>query len=72
MDTGTKHYTSNDLEWVPLGETDWKRASITLQEGESAWQPGSTKRVIWGPCIVNYQSAPDGGVDAHTEEIPSS
>jgi hypothetical protein len=67
-----KHYTHSDIEWVPLGESGWKRASVTLNEGDSAFQPGSTKRVIWGPCIVNYEQAPDGGISANTEEIPST
>jgi hypothetical protein len=66
------HYDSNNLEWVPLGESGWRRASVTLNEGDTAWQPGSTKRVLYGPLIVNYQEAPDGGVDATTEEIPST
>ena len=66
------HYDYDSLEWVNLGDSGWKRASVTLAEGETAWQPGSTKRVIFGPCVVLYEQAPDGGTDARTEPIPAS
>jgi hypothetical protein len=66
------HYAYEELEWIDLGGTGWRRASVTLDEGDSAWQPGSTKRVIYGPGVVMYQQAPDGGIDATVEALPSS
>jgi hypothetical protein len=60
-------YTYDDLDWVSLGESGWRRASVTLDEGDTAYQPGSTKLVIIGPGTVTYEQAPDGGIDANLE-----
>ena len=65
------HYAYDDMEWVKLGETGWSRASVTLDESDTAWQPGSTKRVIYGPAVVTYEIAPDGGASATVEDVPS-
>jgi hypothetical protein len=61
------HYGYDELEWIPLGDTGWSRASVTLDARDTASDPGSTKRVIYGPGIVTYDRAPDGGVGASVE-----
>lgn len=39
-----------------------------LEEGESAWNPASTKdRHVWGPCKITYVRHRDGGIDARVE-----
>lgn len=61
------HCTAEQLDWISLGGTGWKRAAVTLGEGDSAWNPASTKHVIHGPAVVMYERAPDGGVTARVE-----
>lgn len=63
------HYDLSDLDWIDLGETGWKKASVTLDKGDSARDPSSTHRKIYGPAIVTYQQAPDGGIDALVEDL---
>lgn len=49
----------------PLG-TRWPaKATVELGEGDSSWNPASTKRVISGPCRVQYEQHQDGGIDAY-------
>lgn len=43
------------------------RVTIALAVGDTAWNPGSTKRLIDGPTRVRYTLWPDGGVDAYLE-----
>lgn len=63
------HYSYGQLDWQPLGD-GWERAVATLAEGDSAWNPASTKHVLYGPSVVTYDRAPDGGIVA-TERIRS-
>ena len=51
----------DNLNWVPLGE-GWYKAEVSLKEGDSAWNPASTKRELYGPATVLYRKAPDGGI----------
>lgn len=39
---------------------------ITVSEGSWAWNPASTKGVIWGPVVIRYTQYPDGGIEAIT------
>lgn len=57
------HIDPDQLDFQPTGG-GWERADLTLGRGDSAWDPSSTKRVIYGPARVRYVRAPDGGVDA--------
>ena len=36
--------------------------TVEVAEGESAWHPGSTKRLLWGPLTVRYVRH-EGGID---------
>ena len=43
---------------------------LTVWSGQSAWNPASTKNLIWGPCEVTYLRNPgDRGVTATVEEF---
>lgn len=67
------HYQMADLEWVDLGGTGWRRASVTLDKGDTASNPASTKpeRVIHGPAVVTYEAAPrNSSITAHVEDVP--
>lgn len=44
------------------------RTSVTLEAGDTAENPASTKQVIHGPAVVTYDRYPDGGIDALVEE----
>lgn len=57
------HYELANLEWSPLGDTGWRQATVTLGRGDSAPNPASTKSDIFGPAVVTYREAPDGGFD---------
>ena len=59
------HFDPDQLDWQPIGD-GWQRAELRLGRGDSAWNPASTKpeRAIWGPVVVTYDRAPDGGVTA--------
>lgn len=35
---------------------------VTLAEGDSAWNPASTSRAIYGPATVIYTRYVDGGI----------
>lgn len=39
-------------------------ASLELDDGDTAWNPASTKGVINGPAVVVYVRYRDGGVTA--------
>ena len=62
------HYTYEDLQEIPAG-LEWRRMTIRLDDGETAWNPASTKHVIHGPCLVTYEQSPEGGVNASVEEF---
>jgi hypothetical protein len=60
------HFSYPVLDWTQ-SDTDsgYRRAFLSLYEGDTAWHPGSTKRVIHGPAEIEYLQAPDGGVDVY-------
>lgn len=62
-----KHHALDDLEWVDLGATGWARASVTLEAGDTAFAPGKTDDLIYGPCIVTYERAPSRSITALVE-----
>lgn len=51
-------------ERTPPGKT----FTAYLAEGEAAWNPASTKRLLYGPAVVTYTHHVDGGWHAHVEE----
>ena len=57
------HHGYDDLRWEEWSE-GWKRATVLLLRGDTAWNPASTKGVIYGPATVTYERGPDGGVTA--------
>jgi hypothetical protein len=57
------HYGYDELDWVPSAD-GWARATVTLWRNDTAWNPASTKRDIYGPARIEYTQGPDGGVDA--------
>lgn len=62
-----KHVALADVDWLPLGDTGWHRASVNLHAGDTADNPASTKELVYGPCIITYERAPDGGITAIVE-----
>lgn len=38
--------------------------NVLVSEGGCAWNPASTKRMIYGPAAIKYVLHPDGGVNA--------
>jgi len=49
------------------------RFDAVLLASDQAWNPASTKRLIYGPGVVAYERHADGGIDAkHTWSWPSS
>lgn len=61
------HYAIADLEWVPMGTTGWHRATVTLTAADTADKPAGAKELVYGPCIVTYERAPDQAVTALVE-----
>lgn len=59
------HHDGSTLEWKPLGR-GWEEAVLILPEGDTAWNPASTKTVIYGPATVTYQRDPNG-ITAYVE-----
>jgi hypothetical protein len=45
--------------------------TVTLGEGDTAWNPASTSSLILGPCRVTYVQHADGGVTATEQETPA-
>lgn len=54
----------DQLEHARHGLSEPRRVTVTLTGEDSAWNPASTKRVIYGPAKVTYTQHADGGVDA--------
>lgn len=46
--------------------------TVTLDDGDSAWNPASTSSLIYGPCKVLYVRHPDGGITATETETPAA
>jgi hypothetical protein len=44
--------------------------SVTLRQGDSAWNPASMARALWGPAVVTYTQHDDGGITATVGEAP--
>lgn len=45
----------------------WQIAVFEVKAGESTWNPGTTKHVIYGPCFVQYDIHPTGIVGKKIE-----
>lgn len=61
------HYAHDALPYAEIGE-GWKRAVVHLGEHDTAWHPGSTKHVIYGPAKVTYEQGPSGAVTGVVED----
>lgn len=70
--TGYGYIGPEDLDWITIERTGWRRAAVLLEPGQSAWNPASTTRTIPGPASVTYDEAPDGGVSVLVEPHPSA
>ena len=46
--------------------------TIDLNEGDTAWNPASTKRDLVGPVRVIYRRFPDGGIDVDRHALQST
>lgn len=64
--TGPAHVGYDDLDWKDIGD-GWERTEVELASGDSAWNPTSTKNVIWGPAKVTYERGPSLSVTALVE-----
>jgi hypothetical protein len=62
------HYDSKALTWEPFpSDVTWERTTVKLTENDTAWNPASTKHVIYGPAEVTYERGPGGGVSAFVD-----
>lgn len=41
-------------------ETGYREVTVEVKEGETAWHPGSTKHVIYGPAKIRYELYREG------------
>lgn len=46
--------------------TYWVRRIVELQEGDTADNPAATGFYISGPCVVVYETSPDGRISSNT------
>jgi hypothetical protein len=60
-------FGADRLDWQDIGE-GWQEVTVALADGESAWDPTSTKRALWGPGTVTYRRGPSRGVTAECGE----
>lgn len=44
-------------------------ATFVVEDGQTAWDPSSTKRLIAGPVVVRYRRWVDGGIDATLSDL---
>lgn len=63
------HYDSDQLPWRAWRGDGWFRAQVTLTESDTAWNPGSTKHVVYGPAVVTYERDPSGQTVAIVEDV---
>jgi hypothetical protein len=65
------HHSSTNI-MLALGDQPQTPASIVLNlgDGDTAWNPASTRDLILGPCQVTYTEHADGGVHAIEQEVP--
>jgi hypothetical protein len=40
----------------------WAVVTVNVSKGETAWNPASTKHVLYGPLTIRYEFYRDGGV----------
>ncbi len=64
--TPPRHYSAQDViaaaEPVEGGDGRWKRASLVLAEGDTIWNPYSTKKVYRGSGLYVFMIHP-GSID---------
>lgn len=67
------HHSSTNI-MLALGDQPQAPATIVLNlgEGDTAWNPASTRDLIQGPCQVTYTEYADGGVHAVERETPAA
>ena len=64
------HHELADLTWAQKRYSE--RATVDLQEGDTAPDPSSTRRLIRGPARVEFYRFPDGGLEARVGDLPAS
>jgi hypothetical protein len=66
------HHNYESLVWVPYPDHPrHAKAVVVLKDGDSAWNPGSTKpeRVIYGPALVTYERSP-AQIVGYVDDLP--
>jgi hypothetical protein len=59
------HYSSQDIRAELNAQGSFPaEKTVVLAEGDSAWNPASTKHDLYGPCTIVYTMHVDGGVEA--------
>lgn len=58
------NYTSEEIRQQLDQKEPGSDITLNLLKGETAWNPASTKHVIYGPATVRYVQYVDGGVTA--------
>lgn len=64
--TNHDHIDHADLTWAAVGSgpSHWV-CRVHLEPGQSAWNPASTRHLLYGPADLVYRRYPDGGVEVH-------
>lgn len=59
------HYSSEKIRSMLATDGQWPRRTVVeLGPQDSAWNPASTKRDVYGPATVRYLEHVDGGFEA--------
>jgi hypothetical protein len=58
------NYTDNDL---PAPQSKTITHKIVLEKIDTAWKPGTTKSVWYGPGTITYTIHPDGEINSTKE-----
>jgi hypothetical protein len=65
-------YTADEVVGMLADSPEHPRVCvIELRAHDSAWDPASTKRKLYGPGIVAYTLHTDGSVEASLAKIPT-
>lgn len=59
------NYILGLAEEMEADDDGWKRVPVVVPEGDSAWNPGTHKHVIYGPTNLVYDIHPSGVMVKH-------
>lgn len=66
MDVTYSHtYILDNAVENPGDDGKWRKTVVDVKAGETAYLPGSTKRVVYGPCKLQYDIHPSGIILKH-------